>query len=551
MKLKPFVVGYFVILFAILGSFLVGSLYVPRMWMQVMTADQLSPTQPNAILVWVRDPDRHRQWNPERNTIEAHWIVKEDLTKALNERYAALQRMTANEASQSACRELEDFERVLKRDGKLLEKLGEGEDAVYRLNVYADARSVPPSGKVLIKMPPLWETCRDHGVALRVCFESFEDDEAAAETGCTQIPIEVMTSHVAVKHHDTVNMDSSWWTTWPVAPLMFDMPGEIQILTMTPMGPYRGSIQVEQMYAQTAKFPTTLETKGITRMPLTIPMGSPRADLRFTAGEHEFYASVTPGMKPLSATVSRRFLSPENAFTPISIVSFGSMPTVTVDYFDGDAWIDRQTILPHEVSHAELQPKDYVFGEKPSILYARINNSDVGSQDNSQTVALVASSQTMTMVEQARFAVHEMGRHIDARAQVALLENLIRNASDDAMWQEVRDYALERIADIHAPTIAQRVSTDREDYVRFEAAKAARKSRSNAILIVWFAVGLLGSFGIFYHVNQQNRARRAQIDQESLEVHADEGQGITGILLLIVVLFIGLMVSIYYMMQIL
>ena len=496
MKYLP--VGYFVVLFVILGSFIAGSTYTQTAWLEVFMADTLSPSQPNMALLWVRDPDSKR--------------------------------------------DMSDYE------------------VVTEWNFVGGGTLSPPewtpihkTGRTLAQLPDIshWEDPNADLRNVNLSFEIWQNVEGADRGKYLkgfEMPLQGFSFVPEPKAQPIGDIGDGVFSAFAPAALMYGESSEVQVITIGPDGPYRGPVAIEQVHGLPAKFPASLETEGIARFPLEIQ--SP-VDLRLVAGEREFFASFTPGMRPIAATSKQALMTPDSA-PKLHIESFGTMPTVTIDMFDGKAWIGRKQYQPREVRKADLSSDDgfqYQFHDKPGILYARVNNSDVGSEDNAQTMAFIAAGDKMSQKEQAAFAVKSLSVYGMQHPEIPHLESMLRESSKNAI--QVRDYALAQLALHHHANIHKQLGTDKIDRELFDQQKEAAKRRSNRWLIVWFLVGIVGSLVFILRRRSQNRSIRIANQYAGEDYIPEPTRGMGGPVLLLVILFIGFMVSLYYMMQIL
>ena len=128
-----------------------------------------------------------------------------------------------------------------------------------------------------------------------------------------------------------------------------------------------------------------------------------------------------------NAAIVRKQTVPAN-----KIVPFVTMPDVTIDLFDGRAWIGRKQYPARQARKADLSPDhwfQYHFDADPGILYARVNNSDVGSEDGAQTLAFVVAAEKLTQKEQATISVNALaayGKRCMQRRQQSRGEMLYR-----------------------------------------------------------------------------------------------------------------------------
>ncbi|MBQ9395359.1 MAG: hypothetical protein IJU23_07565 [Proteobacteria bacterium] len=475
--------AYFIILFAIMGSYLVYSLPDNTQRLHVATADRLSETQHNVAAVWARDLETGSQF--AGYSLESRWVDK---------------------------------------DGG---QIGDSEHM-----------KLPVNGEAIMRMPPF-----PAGLTAGLEIVLFDDKgkirkSAIVPTGTfnSERPLVVGEFREAGKH---------FFRSIAPAAFVFDHPNDVYFAIFNDGEPWRGKASIEQTYGQKASFPETVSVNGVGRFKLTL---SAPVDLKISAGNAEYYASFVPSEKPIHAVLlDVPNLRPD--YRPIfKVTPVGSMTDITIDYFDGDAWIGRQVIPASANGRAELD-LDYVFQDNPSILYARVSASSVGTADSSQTLPIVASAKKLPDVLQADYAVGMMHAYPEYASEAALLEGLLKTNPEKVAF--VRDYALALLALKHSPSIEMRVRTEKADAVRFEREKADQKSVMNVILVVWFGIGTLVCL-IFVVINALERRRRwnALLASGSAEAGAIPEQTSGVMLLCLFFLLLGFMFSLFFVMQI-
>ncbi len=396
---------------------------------------------------------------------------------------------------------------------------------------------LPLNGETIMKMPDLPDT--EVG-ALEILL--LDDKKQIAKSAIVPSTTFLLTPISEPLDLPDKPMEEFYLADSPSA-FMFNVPNEILVATVNSSGPYKGEISVEQIYGQKADFNPSFHTEGMTTFSIALQAV---ADFKFTAGDHVFYASFAPNEKPFQATVKSPLLLPEQA-TVVNIVPVGSMPTFTVDYFDDYAWIDRQTITPENAAHAELKPNNR-FLKQPSIIYARVSNSPIATPQGSQMFALIASNSPLTDADQAAFALRAMEKLKAAHLEYPYLQKLLKNRK---LAPFIRDYALSVIASHHTPQIEMRVKTEVNDAMTFERQKNTQKSVANIVLVSWFALGVIVCLAIIIHSSR----RRKQMWEEliasgEVDVNQIPKQTSAMQLFCLLILITGMLVSLYFMMQI-
>ena len=474
--------AYFIILFAIMGSYLVYSLPDNTQRLHVATADRLSDTQHNVAAVWARDLETGSQFLGY--SLECRWITE---------------------------------------DGSAI---GDGLASLLPLN-----------GESVVRMPPLPE-----GMTAGLEVLLIDDKDKVRKSAV--VPASTFNAARPVVTDPAEEVGRRFFRSVVPASFVFDHPNEVYFAIFNDGEPWRGRAVIEQVYGQKAVFPETVSVNGIGHFKLTL---SAPVDLKLKAGDAEYYASYVPSEKPIHAVLDKPLLTPEHR-PSVRVTPVGSMTDVTIDYFDEEAWIGRQVIPASGNGRGELDV-DYVFQEFPTILYARVSASAVATADSSQTFPIVASKWELSDLEQAGLAIGLLKRYPCYGAEAEMMGRLLKHHPDKAA--AIRDYAFALSAAKHAPSIEMRVRTEKADAVRFEREKADQKGVMNVILVIWFGLGTLFCL-IFAVRNGLERRRRwnALLASGSAEAGAVPEQTSGVMLFCLFLLFIGFMVSLFFVMQI-
>lgn len=474
--------AYFVILFAIMGSYLVYSLPDNTQRLHVATADRLSETQQNAAAVWARDLDTGSQF--VGYSLESRWI--------------------------------------------------DGSGAVLGACV---KHPLPQNGEAVIEMPPLPEE-------LTAGLEVLLLDDKGDVRKSAVVPISTFNvNRVKVSEAQNEHSGRFFRSVVPAA-FVFDHPNEVFFAVFEDGVPCRGRAVIEQTYGQKCDFPKTVSIHGIGRFKLTL---SSPVDLKIMACDAEYYASYVPAEKPIHAVLDTPLLTPDRR-PVVKVTPVGNMTDVTIDYFDEEAWIGRQVIPASKNGRAELE-LDYVFQEHPTILYARVSASAVGTTDSSQTFPIVASKTPLSEVDQAKAAAALLKTNPAYVMEADWMRALIKNQPKRAAM--IRDYALGLAAGSHSPSIEMRVRTEKADAVHFEREKTEQKAVMNVVLAAWFGIGTLVCL-IFAVRNGMERRRkwRALLASGRAEAGVVPEQTSGIMIFCLFLLLIGFMVSLYFVMQI-
>lgn len=492
--MRIFSILYFVILFAILGSYLIYAAPDDHLRLRVASADTLAPEQTNMLAIWVRDLKTGSIFE-SGHTLEARWITS-DLQPA-NHEYTTV--------------------------------------------------PLPQNGETAMPMPKIPQTA----VA---GIEVLLKDKNQQILKNVVVPAHVFEQAPHIQYLETQeNSDNttSYYAAFAPAAFMFDAPNEVFITAFENGEPMRGDIQIEQIYGlQKADIPSTLKASktGITRTHFTLH--SP-ADFKFTLAEKEFYATFIPGNKPLHAAIHQPILTPTDK-PQIKVNPVASMPTLYIDYFEGNAWIDRQIIPPHEVNGTKLDP-NYVFSASgPRLLYARVAASALPTPDTAQTFPLIVSSKPMTQTEQAAFALQMMQADAAVHPEIDFIQAwFTQNTPSQSQARAIRDYTLSQIATHHAPDIALRVKSEEIEAKAFSREKQTQKIISNIILIIWFGLGILVYIAAALKITRERKKLWQEITETGSVPEGMQFQTISPVqIFLIIFLAIGFCIALIWVMQI-
>lgn len=481
---------YFIVLFLILGSYLLFMSPDNSLRLHIATADTLSQTQPNTMMVWARDLKNGMQFQGYKLT--AKW-VKKDLT----------------------C-------------------LAAPQITEQPLGITGEAAMLIP------KLPNIPEIRKEAAV--------LEIDLYDAE-GQLQKSGFLPTARLTMPYHDDFKVihepDKQHYSINAPAAFMFNAPNEVWVTAFDENGPYKGKVQIEQIFGPKAEFPPQINVTGIGKFSLSIQGSS---DFKLTAGEHVFYASFVPNEKPLHAAIQQPNITSKDGTPTATVTPVGSMPTITVDYFQAGAWLERQTFQPKQAAKFSLAP-NYTFQKDTEIVYARISSTSMGSPDSTQMFALIASEKMLPIRTQALFALKKLEDIGHPAAHH--LSSLLETDNDNQMAPLIRNYALNEMAAQYIPNLEIKVKTETDEAKAFERRKARQKSTSNYLLIFWFGVGIVGSLTMMIFSSVKRRRKWEELKASGNVEVGQLPQQTTGFhLLCLVVLFIGLMVALFYMMQI-
>ncbi|MBO4351088.1 MAG: hypothetical protein J6A01_09115, partial [Proteobacteria bacterium] len=423
---------YFIVLFLILGSYLLFMSPDNALRLHIATADTLSQTQSNTMMVWARDLSNGMQFQGYKLT--AKW-VKKDLT-SLAAPQITEQPLNVNGEAAMLIPNLPNIPEIRK------------EAAVLEIDLYDAEGQLQKSGFL---------------PTARLMMNNHEDFKVIQEP------------------------DTKLYTVNAPAAFMFNVPNDVWIAAFTEKGPYQGSLQIEQTFGPKAVFPAQINLQGIGKFPLSIQGSS---DFKLTAGEHIFYASFVPNEKPLHAAIQQPNITSKDGTPTVTVTPVGGMPTITVDYFQDGAWLERQTIPPKQAAKFSLVP-NYTFQKNTEIVYARVSSTSMGSPDSTQMFALIASEKMLPIRSQALFVIKKL--EDISHPAAPYLSSLLETDNDNQLAPLIRNYALNEIAAQYIPNLEIKVKTETDEAKAFERRKARQKSTSNSLLILCFGVGIVGS----------------------------------------------------------
>lgn len=483
---------YFAVLFLILGSYLLFMSPDNAIRLHIATADKLSETQSNAMMVWASDINKKTQFQGYKLT--ARWVKK-------------------------------DLNTPVAHPGQKTE--------------YA----VKPDGETVISIPelPRIDAIRQEAAALEV--DLYDLDGKIQKSGF--LPAAKLLNPIRDEIKIVQEPVDQLFSINAPAAFMFNAPNQVWITAFDTDGPYRGNVRIEQIHGPKATFPSQIDIHGVGSFPMSIEGTS---DFKVTAGDHVMYATFVPNEKPLHASINHPNVTAKDGAPTVTVTPVGGMPTITVDYFQDGAWLERQVFPPHKAARFSLVP-NYVFSKSPELLYARISTSSMGTPDSTQMFALIAHEQMMSIRSQASFAIKKLE---DAGiASAPFLARLLEKDSDNTQAPLIRNYALQELAAQYIPNLEVKVRTETDEAKAFERRKARQKSTSNYLLIFWFGVGIVGSLSMMIFSSIKRRRKWAELQASGRgEVGQLPQQTTSFHLLCIVVLFIGLMIALFYMMQI-
>lgn len=332
-----------------------------------------------------------------------------------------------------------------------------------------------------------------------------------------------------------------------VAPgaFLFGTPSDVFLQTMRSGRPITSPVDVRQTYGQSASFPSRLEPSpaGISRLRLALDSA---VDLEFTQDGQTFYASFSANDKPLHVSSSSPMITPGSR-PRLTVTPFGNADRVVVDVFDGRAWVGHsETDLPPN----RTIPLDIDFTSiiNPKILFFRVSTSLFTNVEASQTLALIASTNALTPVQQAKIALDEA---IDAGFScLAPYLSMIDSLPEAAVF-DVRDLSLAHLSMGHDAEITLKKRTEVDDLREFDELKKTQKSIANLIFIAWIAFGAV-TFTVIGLSNVYARRRAWDAIDHGESPNSTKAQTLLRALhiALLIALFIVLAASLFYMMQI-
>lgn len=486
-------IAYFVILFVILGSYLVFAIPSNALRLHVAAADSLAPGQQNMVAVWARNLDNGSIFEGYR--MRSRW-VHGDLSPL------------------------------------------EGADVTETHVSY--------TGEAVFPMPAVPEA----GVG---ALEITLIDRNGEEKKSAFLPVSAFQGSPDIQFipADGAQEDADNAVQFhALAPsaFMFNAPNSVILSLFEDGRAFEGNVMVSQIYGQPAAHTESVAMRdGLARVSIALQSA---ADFKVTAGDHEFYMSFVPNERPLNARISDYQVLAEKR-PEIRVTPVGSMPPVTIDYFDGGAWIDRQTVRPEAASRIVLEPKA-VIGQSARMLYARVSTTAFTTGDNAQVFPLIVSPRELSELEQLQFALKEMGACEPFHPEIARMRDVLNEKKPNAgTVRLMREHVMAQLASCHSPSVEVRVRSEDRDQQIFASRKNRQKKISNYLLVFWFGIGGIGASVLY--VRQRRRAR-AQWEEllASDTVEAGQVPEQTSALQLfyVVILFIGFMISLFYIMQV-
>ena len=532
---KIFPIAYFIILFAILGSYLMYAIPDTSLRFSVAGAQTLSISDANMISVIANDTATASHF--ENNSVAISW--------------------------------------------------GHGLDDASFEPIKEIAAPLPENGRGYYKLPK-WEESFGYLIANK---EAADDNQISAQLQ-EEKPRSIRIRLIGANHQTrksiiipekafTIDTAEPFAEPFPaqaqftrqtvissVAPSAFMMgkPNEVMFVDIIDGAPYLGDIVIEHINTQTPESTRTItaSASGVTSIPITIQAQS---DYRITAGNDVFYASYVISEKPFHATIKGRRLS-ENDKPVITVTPVGSPQKMYLDFFDGNAWIDHQIVLPNQLNHIVVSP-DIAYYNNPRVIYVRLSASEFATPESSQIFPVfIPAAGKYTQQDEIGLLFQQFAQyprkstatakqHIRAFYQdsaddvlfatAPVLQDAIRS-KDARIVREIKEFLLARLAEDVRPEIKLFARTDEIDSANFDAAKAHHREVTNRILVIWFAIGVTG----FAAVVIRNARRRRQCWLEAASTGIVENipeQTPAYIVFILAFLIFGLMVSLFFMMQ--
>ncbi|MBQ1925024.1 MAG: hypothetical protein II180_02755 [Proteobacteria bacterium] len=482
---------YFIILFAILGSYLVFAIPSNALRLHVAAAESLAPDQQNMVAVWARNLDNGSIFSGY--TMRARWV----------------------------------------------------DEALQPVADKSTSTMVGYTGDAVFPMPEI----PDVAVA---ALEVTLIDMTHAEKKSAFLPVSVFHNQpkmalLPAEDHKESDSSVSFHALAPAA-FMFNSPNSV-ILSLFENGKaFEGNLQISQVYGQKAAMPDTVVMKdGLARVSIALQSA---ADIKVTAGDREFYMSFVPNERPLNVRINDYQITPEK-HPEIRVTPVGSMPPVTIDYFEGGAWIDRQSVRPEAASKILLEPK-MSMGQGLKLVYARVSTTVFTTGDNAQVFPIILSPRELSELEQLQFALKSMGTCEGLHPEIAQMREVLNEKKPSASTvRTMREYVMAQLASCHTPSVEVRVRSEDRDQQIFASRKNTQKRISNYLLVFWFGLGGIGS--VIMIVRQRRKAReRWEELMSSGDVEVSQLPEQTSALQLfyVVILFIGFMISLFYIMQV-
>ena len=340
---------------------------------------------------------------------------------------------------------------------------------------------------------------------------------------------------------------------------MLGEPNEVLIADINDGLPYKGNIEVEQINVFPAPPSRNIpaDPSGVTSIPLSI---NAQADFKITAGEDEFYATFVPLEKSFHITIDDYSITPKKK-PHIHIVPAGSPQQMFVDYFVGRAWIGHEVIPANQIHDFELSP-DLIFTSRDQlIVYARISTSEFATEESSQTIALYATNNpNHTVADSFELILREFTSNARQNNEasdntlgtiVSLVAIIVSQGSAEnafSNYAQLQKYFLNHLAGEYHPETKLLFRSDEQFIAQFEADKIEHHKTTNIFLIIWFVIGVIVFIGVAIHIRNKTVMAWEEAAASGSTDYIPSGTP-AWLVCLIAALIFGLMISLYYMMQ--
>lgn len=506
---KILLIIYFVVLFFILGSYIHIAIPDNAIRMHIVTADELSQTQHNIIGIQAR--------NLDNGSVFKNWSVRSLWVNS----------------------ELEPLE-----NNVVTKKLSE-------------------DGADILDMPDIPS---DPVAALEI--QLIDPENHVIKSALVTSDVFTSNSDISV-HGQLENVKPDYIGADAPATFILEQPNEVRLIAYQDEKPYEGTIDIEQIYGAPAIFPEHVKANpsGITKFNIVL---NSAADFKITAGKQILYPSFVFHEKNIHVTLNKNVLTKESMDADNSddspsdrnhsliakVVPVGQMSTMYIDYFDENAWIDREIVEPPKgrASYKSSIPLNirYRYHKDPSVLYIRVSSSAYATPDTAQTFAVLASENELSCKDAALASLKFLEPYKSSHPEYELLKLRVKTTTNCEILSLVQEEVLSLLAGHHDPQLAMRVKTEDADALAYDARKIKHKSVANTILVAWFALGVI--IGVIAVGTQMWRRKQYWLEVAA-KGEADLGKRIPQVsafmAFLLLLLFIGLCVSLYYMMQLL
>ncbi len=565
MKKRIFLILYFVILFAILASYIMHTTQEKSVHLDIAMSNILAKDQQNLATVWVRNLDTDPKY--QNCFLDTQWSGSETIPAKRSQ--GSIKVPESGEFvvpiplldDSTIGQIIPDLEDLFKREimplfmpdrdqVKSPMRIYAIDDEIHRIglrfSLYCGEEATPVKSAFLSLdnlITPNLEKMDTIPLGERLGF--FDESEIKGSPAPGNGSLNDSNDHPvppkSAKVSEVKDSESESFIYTPSA-FMFNEPNDVFVRIMDGDKLYSGRLQLEQTYGQKAKFPASVKMHGMVRIPISLQ--SP-ADFKFTAGSQTYYASLIPNERPFHASIADPTLTPDH-HPVLRISPMGTMPTITVDYFLGPAWISRQTISPEQAANAELTP-EYNFSGSPEIIYARVSTSTIAA-DSSQTFAIYAGKDPVDVALQAQQALHKLNPN---SALDAALYTQVASSLPGTDTKACRDYAFARLAGRYQSSVKVLLKTEMMDTRDFNHQKDSHKTYANGLLVFWFCIGILAfSIAIGISIHKRREEWKMLKDADGVDAGEIPQTSLGPLILCLVILFIGMMISIYYMMQI-